>query len=295
MRSPLLVVALLLACALAADNYALIIDTSRTWRNYRHAANVMKIYEQVTRLGIPSSNVVLMVGDDSDCDARNSRPATLVTDAMYFDYRCQGANLDSFVRVLLSSTGNKDGQLQSHKDSNLLLYISGHGGTDFLKFLDQNELTNQMLADLIDEMWAQNRYKNLLIVVDSCKSSTMFSRIKAPNVIAVSSSGAVEDSISAGLDYQTGCHQADRFTLALAQFLATLDRGTQTTLGDVFDVCPYRRCLSTVTPWSNLDVNSSEEAIRIARQMRLIDFFGSPKALLVKRRTLSHVDDYVYL
>lgn len=35
------------------NNWAVIIDTSRFWFNYRHAANVLSIYRSVKRLGIP--------------------------------------------------------------------------------------------------------------------------------------------------------------------------------------------------------------------------------------------------
>jgi phosphatidylinositol glycan class K len=35
------------------NNWAIIVDTSRFWFNYRHAANVLSIYRSVKRLGIP--------------------------------------------------------------------------------------------------------------------------------------------------------------------------------------------------------------------------------------------------
>ena len=35
------------------NNWAVIVDTSRFWFNYRHAANVLSIYRSVRRLGIP--------------------------------------------------------------------------------------------------------------------------------------------------------------------------------------------------------------------------------------------------
>ena len=35
------------------NNWAILVDTSRFWFNYRHAANVLSIYRSVKRLGIP--------------------------------------------------------------------------------------------------------------------------------------------------------------------------------------------------------------------------------------------------
>ena len=59
------------------NNWAVLVDTSRFWFNYRHVANVLSIYRSVKRLGIPDSNIILMVADDMACNPRNPRPATV--------------------------------------------------------------------------------------------------------------------------------------------------------------------------------------------------------------------------
>lgn len=35
------------------NNWAVLVDTSRFWFNYRHVANVLSVYRSVKRLGIP--------------------------------------------------------------------------------------------------------------------------------------------------------------------------------------------------------------------------------------------------
>lgn len=35
------------------NNWAVLVDTSRFWFNYRHVANVLSMYRSVKRLGIP--------------------------------------------------------------------------------------------------------------------------------------------------------------------------------------------------------------------------------------------------
>ncbi len=59
------------------NNWAVLVDTSRFWFNYRHVANVLSIYHSVKRLGIPDSQIILMVADDMACNPRNPRPATV--------------------------------------------------------------------------------------------------------------------------------------------------------------------------------------------------------------------------
>ena len=56
-------------------------DTSRFWFNYRHVANVLSIYRSVKRLGIPDSQIILMVADDMACNARNPHPAAVYNNA----------------------------------------------------------------------------------------------------------------------------------------------------------------------------------------------------------------------
>jgi len=43
------------------NNWAVLVDTSRFWFNYRHVANVLSIYRSVKRLGIPDRLVNLQV------------------------------------------------------------------------------------------------------------------------------------------------------------------------------------------------------------------------------------------
>jgi phosphatidylinositol glycan class K len=63
------------------NNWAVLVDTSRFWFNYRHVANVLSIYRSVKRLGIPDSQIILMLADDMACNARNPRPATVFNNA----------------------------------------------------------------------------------------------------------------------------------------------------------------------------------------------------------------------
>jgi len=63
------------------NNWAVLVDTSRFWFNYRHVANVLSIYRSVKRLGIPDSQIILMVADDMACNPRNPHPATVYNNA----------------------------------------------------------------------------------------------------------------------------------------------------------------------------------------------------------------------
>ncbi len=47
---------------------AVLVCTSRFYYNYRHVANTLSMYRTVKRLGIPDSNIILMLADDVACN-----------------------------------------------------------------------------------------------------------------------------------------------------------------------------------------------------------------------------------
>ena len=42
--------------------------------------------------------------------------------------------------------------------SNILVYMTGHGGNEFLKFQDAEEISAFDLADAFEQMWEKKRY-----------------------------------------------------------------------------------------------------------------------------------------
>ena len=129
------------------NNWAVLVDTSRFWFNYRHVANVLSIYRSVKRLGIPDSQIILMVADDMACNPRNPRPATVFNNAnqhinvygddVEVDYRGYEVTVENLVRLLtgrLPAATPRSKRLLTDEGSNLLVYMTGHGGEGFLKF-----------------------------------------------------------------------------------------------------------------------------------------------------------------
>lgn len=73
----LLFLCILPASAEHTSNWAVLVSTSRFWFNYRHLANVLSLYRTVKRLGIPDSQIILMLPDDMACNPRNAFPGTV--------------------------------------------------------------------------------------------------------------------------------------------------------------------------------------------------------------------------
>lgn len=66
--------------------------------------------------------------------------------------------------------------------------MAGHGGDEFLKFHDKEDLLASELGDAIQNMWEAHRYRKMLLIVDTCQAATLYRLVSAPNVIAVASS-----------------------------------------------------------------------------------------------------------
>jgi len=55
--------------------------------------------------------------------------------------------------------------------------MTGHGGDEFLKFQDSEELQSHDIADALKQMKEKHRFKELLIMVDTCQAATLFSQV----------------------------------------------------------------------------------------------------------------------
>ena len=112
--------------------------------NKKHLRSVPRT---VRRLGIPDDRIILMLADDMACNPRNSFSAQvfntlthsldLYGSTIEVDYRGEEVTVESLLRLL---TGRQDAavprskRLLTDSHSNILVYLTGHGGDEFLKF-----------------------------------------------------------------------------------------------------------------------------------------------------------------
>jgi phosphatidylinositol glycan class K len=275
------------------NNWAVLVCTSRFGFHYRHVANVLSIYRSVKRLGIPDSRTILMLADDMACNPRNPRAATVFNNAHHHinvygddvevDYRGYEVTVENFIRLLtgrLSSSTPRSKRLLSDEHSNILIYMTGHGGEGFLKFQDSEEITNVELADAFEQMWQKRRYRNIFFMIDTCQAESMFLKFYSPNILAVASSKIGEDSLSHHGDPTIGVYVIDRYTYYALDFLEKVDKGSTKSMGQFLQVCPKRACISTVTSRKDLFPVNPDNVL-------LTDFFGSIRNVELTRSTIS--------
>ncbi|KAJ8556121.1 hypothetical protein K7X08_022879 [Anisodus acutangulus] len=263
------------------NNWAVLVCTSRFWFNYRHMANTLSLYRTVKRLGIPDERIILMLADDMACNARNKYPAqvfnnenhrlNLYGDNVEVDYRGYEVTVENVLRVLTGrheTAVPRSKRLLSDEGSHILLYMTGHGGDEFLKFQDSEELQSRDLADAVKQMKEKRRFKELLIMVDTCQAATLFSQLQSPGVLAIGSSMKGENSYSHHLDADVGVSVIDRFTFYTLAFFERVNMYDNASLGSLFSSYHPNTLMSTAYYRTDLYSRRLEE-------VPVTNFFGS--------------------
>ncbi|KAL7963019.1 GPI-anchor transamidase precursor [Trichoderma compactum] len=292
-----IVASLLLTSASVAEhtsNWAVLVCTSRFWFNYRHLANVLSMYRTVKRLGIPDSQIILMLPDDMACNPRNAFPGTVYSnsdravdlygDNIEVDYRGYEVTVENFIRLLTDRVGDetpRSKRLLTDDRSNIFVYMTGHGGNEFLKFQDAEEIGAFDLADAFEQMWEKKRYHEILFMIDTCQANTMYSRLYSPNIIATGSSELDQSSYSHHADNDVGVAVIDRYTYYNLEFLEAhvQDLGSKKTVGELFDSYDYEKIHSTAGVRYDLFPGGQEAA----RSRLITDFFGNIQNVEVDR------------
>ncbi|KAK1919990.1 glycosylphosphatidylinositol anchor biosynthesis [Pyrenophora teres f. teres] len=173
-------------------------------------------------------------------------------------------------------------RLMTDERSNILVYMTGHGGNEFLKFQDAEEISAFDLADAFGQMWEKKRYHEILFMIDTCQANTMYSKFYSPNILATGSSEIDQSSYSHHADNDVGVAVIDRYTYYNLEFLENQvkDPTSKLTMGDLFDSYDEEKIHSR--PGIRYDLFRGGE--HEARNRRVMDFFGNVQNVEVESR-----------
>lgn len=269
------------------NNWAVLVSTSRFWFNYRHMANTLSLYRTVKRLGIPDSQIILMLADDIACNPRNAFPGTvfnnmdqaldLYGDDIEVDYRGYEVTVENFVRLLTDRWDDnhpRSKRLLTDENSNIFIYLTGHGGNEFLKFQDAEEIGSYDLADAFQQMHEKKRYNEIFFMIDTCQANTMYERLYSPNILSVGSLRLDESSYSHHSDLDVGVAVIDRFTYYTLDFLEKIEKNLRATLDTLFAEYTFENI--HLNPGIRTDLYARDPA-----DVRLTDFFGNVQEVVV--------------
>jgi len=243
-------------------------------------ANALGMYRTVKRLGIPDSNIILMLADDTACNSRNKFPGSVYANAgrhldlygdnIEVDYRGYEVTVENFIRVLtgrVEESVPRSKRLLTDDRSNVFVYMTGHGGNEFLKFQDNEEISAFDIADAFEQMWQKQRYNEIFFMIDTCQANTMYSKFYSPNILATGSSEINENSYSHENDNDIGVAVIDSFTHYVLEFMEGINKTSQTSMQDLFNSYDFNKIHSHAGVRSDLYP-------RPLGQSLITDFFG---------------------
>ena len=182
----------LVATAVQADHYAVLIAGSHGYQNYRHHADVCHAYQIMLKQGIPAKNIILMMYDDVAQSWQNpfkgklfnqptqaGTPGTDVYAGCVKDYTKGEVNAKNFIAVITGDKDSVQGQgtgrvLESTNEDRVFINFVDHGGTGLIAMPNPPYLYKDKLHQALQTMYQKKMYKELVFYVEACESGSMF-------------------------------------------------------------------------------------------------------------------------
>ncbi|KAJ7125881.1 hypothetical protein C8R46DRAFT_1146815 [Mycena filopes] len=232
------------------NNWAVLVCASRYWFNYRDGETVRH----------PRLEHYLDAGRTTlACNARNRFPGSvyanpgrgldLYGDNIEVDYRGYEVTVENFIRVLtgrMEPSVPRSKRLLTDAHSNVFVYMTGHGGNEFLKFQDNEEINPLM--------------------IDTCQANTMYSKFYSPNILATGSAKLDQNSYSYENDNDIG-----------VSFMEQINKTSHESMADLF--ASYDPAKIHSDPGVRADLFG-----RPLNEVRITDFFGGVAQVEVAER-----------
>ena len=212
------------------------------------------------------------------CESRNAYPGEIVLSEYADKIRTCQENIDisfqesdfhnyqllDILRGRKLNQYNGFRQLNSNKDSKIIVLITSHGGENFIKVRNFLVVLSDELNRTLNEMYIKGKYKELVFVVDTCEGY----HVKVPNIYFISSSALGQKASSYSYDENLMGPTVDKFHFLLYNSLKNIheNRLYNTTLDKLFgDIKAKKKFLETDVIWDN----------KINRVPYVNEFFGN--------------------
>ena len=270
----------ILASPYFAKNYAVLIDTSRLWTNYRHSSNTLAFYNVLRDMGFSDDRLTVFMTGDVPCSFCNPDAGTVfhtrgqdLFKSLYSDVKGDEISREGITRLLKGKhrpMTPRSRRMGSSEDSRLFVFMTGHSGIGFAKIQDLEEFSASDIADTIHEMSEVGRYSHFVWFADTCRAASLHEAFYSPNLVAVGSSANRQSSYSRHGDNQLGVSIVDRFSYNAEDFLKRMIRNSHNrslTIEDFSSLFDRPMLMSDISVRTDLaDPDSS---------YRLIDFVAS--------------------
>ena len=236
--------------------YAVLVQGSNGWNNYRHQADVLSVYQMLKTKGFDDDHIILIIDKALASDAMNPEPGIIRAEdggndllaGCSMDYDNADISPSDISNILLGvKTDKTPVVLPKDAGQNVLLFWSGHGhnhannGADELAWRNADVgrgMTADLLRQTISLMHQQGQYRKMFVLTEPCFSEAVITPLVGiPGVLAMSSAGTFEQSFADNWSTELGVWRCDRFSRNLVTHLTA---SPTTTYRDLYLFCAQR-------------------------------------------------------
>ena len=236
--------------------YAVLVQGSNGWNNYRHQADVLSVYQMLKTKGFDDDHSIIIIDKALASDAMNPEPGIIRAEdggndllaGCSMDYDNADISPSDISNILLGvKTDKTPVVLPKDAGQNVLLFWSGHGhnhannGADELAWRNADVgrgMTADLLRQTISQMQQQGHYRKMFVLTEPCFSEAVITPLVGiPGVLAMSSAGTFEQSFADNWSTELGVWRCDRFSRNLVTHLTA---SPTTTYRDLYLFCAQR-------------------------------------------------------
>ena len=236
--------------------YAVLVQGSNGWNNYRHQADVLSVYQMLKTKGFDDDHIILIIDKALASDAMNPEPGIIRAEdggndllaGCSMDYDNADISPSDISNILLGvKTDKTPVVLPKDAGQNVLLFWSGHGhnhannGANELAWRNADVgrgMTADLLRQTISLMHQQGHYRKMFVLTEPCFSEAVITPLVGiPGVLAMSSAGTFEQSFADNWSTELGVWRCDRFSRNLVTHLTA---SPTTTYRDLYLFCAQR-------------------------------------------------------
>ena len=237
------------------DQYAVLVQGSDGYINYRHQADVLSVYQALRRGGFPDDHIILIIDATMASSRANPQPGTVRTSAdgpdllsgndalpkAEVDYDSNNLTARDVANILKGvQTSTTPVVLPQGEGHNVLFYWSGHGrsqsqgGSNEFCWRDIHA-GEGFTASLLRETASEMQFRKLCIAAEPCYGECVIQGIEGiDGVLAMSGANAAEQSWADHWSDAARIWMCDRFTLNLVNCLTD---NPDTSFRDLFLYC----------------------------------------------------------
>lgn len=213
------------------DKWALLVASSKDWKNYRHQADILSVYQMIRERGYPDDHIILIMEDDLAQKPKNPFKGEVKTDLaesnLYqnfdIDYKMSDLTPTDIMNIL---SGKKTSRtpivIESTDKDNILIFWSGHGTQAELCWGDEfMGVRKEMVSNTLKQMAKEKKYRKMLFLIEACYSGSIVKDIQIPGALFITAANDKETSKADNFSNQLGVWMTNRFTYGLREQLET--------------------------------------------------------------------------